>query len=337
MADLPKANPASSATEACRAVCPRCAYDLEGARAAWTDACPVSGVCSECGYAFPWADLLRADRQRVRWLYEHAPRWWRIDQALATLLVALVPSIFWRKTPLHARLRPARLALWTPLVIGACLLASLTFTTAFFFLLKTQYGTWPGRNNQPILMSSAWTSFSDTLLLQRTVFPNGRVAWTTTERATMQFGLLLFNLAALAVCLTGASHWSGARIRRLHFVRVAAFAMAPALVIELVALTEFAWRHIPTAFWIARRHAYGGTISFPVGPPQWLMAWMRSPRLVVDDLLAWAWLLAWWWTALKSGIGIRDAQTMWFAAMVAGTLGMLVASAYGLILWLFSL
>lgn len=40
------------------AVCPRCGYDLHGTIDTWTDACPLTGVCSECGLEFIWSEIL---------------------------------------------------------------------------------------------------------------------------------------------------------------------------------------------------------------------------------------------------------------------------------------
>lgn len=40
------------------ASCPRCGYDLRGVMSTWQTACPVTGVCTECGLDFAWAELL---------------------------------------------------------------------------------------------------------------------------------------------------------------------------------------------------------------------------------------------------------------------------------------
>ena len=39
--------------------CPRCGYDLSGEIATWTEACPVRGLCTECGLEFAWGEGIR--------------------------------------------------------------------------------------------------------------------------------------------------------------------------------------------------------------------------------------------------------------------------------------
>ena len=38
--------------------CPRCGYDLSGIVASWKDACPLTGICSECVLEFQCRYLL---------------------------------------------------------------------------------------------------------------------------------------------------------------------------------------------------------------------------------------------------------------------------------------
>ena len=45
--------------------CPLCEYSLRGL---------AEPRCPECGFAFTWAELAAADRDRHRWLFEHAKR-----------------------------------------------------------------------------------------------------------------------------------------------------------------------------------------------------------------------------------------------------------------------
>ena len=111
--------------------CPRCYYDLSGPVATWSDRCPTTGVCSECGLAIEWADLLSPPRQRLRWLYEHAGRWWNLRAVWMTTARALLPWLFWRRIELHHQIMPRRLAAW-PLV----LFASLFCAVAIFLLIS---------------------------------------------------------------------------------------------------------------------------------------------------------------------------------------------------------
>lgn len=55
--------------------CPRCGYDLSGVAASWREACPLQGVCSECGLSFEWGDVVVPGRVVPRWSFEHAGRY----------------------------------------------------------------------------------------------------------------------------------------------------------------------------------------------------------------------------------------------------------------------
>src|SRR6185295_18404627 len=83
--------------------CPRCGYDLSGAVATWSLSCPITGVCSECGLAFDWRNILDPKNRDVPWLYEHAPRWWNIGAALRTLAAIAISVWFWTVVRVHHR------------------------------------------------------------------------------------------------------------------------------------------------------------------------------------------------------------------------------------------
>ena len=66
--------------------CPLCEYSLRGL---------VDPRCPECGYAFEWAELLDAERQRHPYLFEHHPRH-NVRSFFKTLSGGLRPGRFWR-------------------------------------------------------------------------------------------------------------------------------------------------------------------------------------------------------------------------------------------------
>ena len=39
-------------------LCPKCSYDLRGTMGDWSRACPLRGVCPECGLQFEWAEMI---------------------------------------------------------------------------------------------------------------------------------------------------------------------------------------------------------------------------------------------------------------------------------------
>ncbi len=76
--------------------CPRCGYDQRGVVESWADACPTTGVCTECGLEFEWRELLNPAYGLPRWCVEYADGWPRVPLAIArTLWTTLRPWHFW--------------------------------------------------------------------------------------------------------------------------------------------------------------------------------------------------------------------------------------------------
>jgi len=77
--------------------CPRCGYDLRGTMETWKHECPLCGVCTECGLAFEWGELLCNRRNMPRWCVEYSRGWGVCFTVLKTLLVLFFrPWKFWR-------------------------------------------------------------------------------------------------------------------------------------------------------------------------------------------------------------------------------------------------
>ncbi|MCZ6835839.1 MAG: hypothetical protein O7G85_08705 [Planctomycetota bacterium] len=89
--------------------CPRCGYDLEGARMARTEHTETQGRCSECGLVFDWTDVLDPKRDQPRWCVEYADSFFGlIKRSIATVFMFLfLPRRFWRtlkmKHPIKGR------------------------------------------------------------------------------------------------------------------------------------------------------------------------------------------------------------------------------------------
>ncbi|MEM1424344.1 MAG: hypothetical protein AAGH64_10110, partial [Planctomycetota bacterium] len=73
------------------------------------DRCPTDGLCNECGLAFAWGGVLNPLRDGPWWFFE-TPRGpiGTVRAALGTVLVALVPWIAMRGSPMILRHRVAR-------------------------------------------------------------------------------------------------------------------------------------------------------------------------------------------------------------------------------------
>ncbi|MCZ6834722.1 MAG: hypothetical protein O7G85_03015 [Planctomycetota bacterium] len=103
--------------------CPRCGYDQRGVVESWKDACPLKGLCSECGLEIEFAELLSSKIRKPKWNVEYGSRWVVPWRTLLTLLTALWPSSFWRSLKMTHRPRWRRLILFFALLFGPLYLA----------------------------------------------------------------------------------------------------------------------------------------------------------------------------------------------------------------------
>lgn len=94
--------------------CPRCGYDQRGVMSQWTDACPLQGVCAECGLAYFWAELLAPEKYEPKWCVEFAPRGpvKFIKSCIKTAVRTLWPWMFWKRQNMAFDVRWRRLAMY---------------------------------------------------------------------------------------------------------------------------------------------------------------------------------------------------------------------------------
>ena len=114
-----------SDVETGEARCPRCGYDLRGVVGAWESSCPLEGVCSECGLAVRWAEVLRPEKFAPWWCVESVPRLRAVPlSASATMLRSFRPWTFWRELKMSQRIRWGRLGMYVvllfvlPVIVG---------------------------------------------------------------------------------------------------------------------------------------------------------------------------------------------------------------------------
>lgn len=100
-----------------RMACPRCAYDLAGVKATWTDACPLRHTCTECGLEIDLVALVGRD-QVPTWFVGAPGGWWgRLLRVPGTALRMVVPGFCWQALTVErlARVPLGRLiGLWLP-------------------------------------------------------------------------------------------------------------------------------------------------------------------------------------------------------------------------------
>lgn len=87
--------------------CPRCDYDLSGEVATWKVACPLVGICPECGLKLDWRSVLVPVRRRISDHFEAAitrrPR-----ALLRSVLACYRPRRLWAWLSLDVPLDPVR-------------------------------------------------------------------------------------------------------------------------------------------------------------------------------------------------------------------------------------
>ncbi len=300
-------------------VCPRCGYDQSGAVATWTDRCPISGTCPECGNGHLWADLFDPSRKDLRWLVEHAPtraRMWPRTPAMVWRVAR--PDAFWREVGVHTRVRIGRLVLWC-----AGVLAALHFATGaglwyneYRWILtaraRARVGWWkPGKQQE---LQAVLDALTQPLagLFAGPGWTGASGGWGIGTISVSEFGLP----AWLAACLGFTTTWTLvlgvipttrrlARIRAVHIARAGVLACFAAFIGVELARIELAIN--------------GSQVGRPFVI---LTGWAGFAGMAA--LLAWT--LRWWWSAARTGWDLRPARLVVLLGFVAALLGAAVSA-----------
>lgn len=104
--------------------CPRCGYDQAGEIARWETAeppaCPLIGLCTECGLDFQWCMVMRPELRVPRWFVETADVSRRLMTAVWTGSRSIVPWNFWRRVRMEYPVLIPRAALVAALIAIGC-------------------------------------------------------------------------------------------------------------------------------------------------------------------------------------------------------------------------
>jgi len=101
--------------------CPRCGYDLSGAYASWTEACPTELVCPECGTRFECARLCRLSQDGPEWSFETRRRF-TLGRFFGTLGRMLILHRSLNQVRAEHAFRPWRLAAMALAVLALVIL-----------------------------------------------------------------------------------------------------------------------------------------------------------------------------------------------------------------------
>lgn len=187
--------------------CAQCRYDLSGAPPAWTQWCPLTGTCPECGAAFTWKDAFAAAHLAPAWLFEYAaqagPRAW-----LACAARALLPSRLFDEargvSPATPVLTPRvwRFAILSLLLSHAVVAILTTVHTVDRLRPALAFGTPPQRNE------AMWRA------VVPLVWPYGGMDWTRHWSYRPMLGTAWWMFTCWALLIGPAMWFLSRAIRR---------------------------------------------------------------------------------------------------------------------------
>ncbi len=311
--------------------CPRCGYDLGGAVASWVRegdgaSCPTDGVCSECGYALLWRDILNPIYQRLPGFYEHArTRRERIAWGWRTTLWLIFPLVFWGKVKLHHTKRPLRairLAAW---MIGISLLMRAMVAGVGFIVLS--YASVIPRPVWSQAPNNGW-SFFDCCFGPRMTWSEigawtGNAGWaievmSPTSFATWQLAPLSFSISMMALILWAMPATRRyAKLRSAHVWRAAAYVLVPTG-LSALASAAFACAVMVENIWSGLNGGRSGnSLYFPL----WLLI-VGSAAIAMP-----LWHVAFWWSAIIRAWQLRHGvATCILLSVAAGIVAVITAS-----------
>lgn len=293
--------------------CPRCGYDQSGATATWVESCPLSGVCSECGYQFEWSDVMHPERRRLRGFFEHEcglVRSW--ISAMRTLWWALPPWVFWSKVKLHHEVRPRRVLSWLCVAFGSMwlLIAGIRWA-AYLAVPWTPGGSWTFREECILASNAVLYPFATVGLARTNPGPNSpwRVyfEWMLPEWSPIFLGLLGLGVTPPLVLLMLPNTRQRTGVCALHVLRAAVYGQSW-LALHLVLLLAMAMHGVAV-----------GDFKTALGGTGWLSDTWQS-NFVVYVLGLVVWISVWWWFALARGFQIGRPTLHWAALMVPALL-----------------
>lgn len=325
------------------ALCPRCGYDQSGIVATWTEACPLEGICSECGYAFAWRQIYDPAEKALPGFIEHCRRRWIVPCAFRTLLWTIVPWWFWSKVKMHHRIVPRRWLAWLAVTVLGLYAVNVLSSGALlyawerqehqrqqrsFFLMHGQqlHQADPELGVHHFLAAAVHGPF---MLEDDRFVAFGYARFRTTYSARVRLMFTWSGLDSMPIVqmfLVGISTWitgflllftdtrAKVKIRKSHVVRAYVFSLAVIPAFGVVRLLESA------EFWF-RCLWHGQDLDRMA-----LRDLADSPQGV---MVATGWMLVWWWSALGRGFRLPGA---WYHVLILGVAAVLgsVVCLYGL-------
>ncbi|MCC6677127.1 MAG: hypothetical protein IT436_08280 [Phycisphaerales bacterium] len=266
--------------------CPHCAYDLSGQVASWTDQCPLTGRCPECGLGFDWRDQLNPAYPVASRLFEHAQRRQLLAGAWTWLLT-------FRPSALFSQLRIEHQIVWRrliPFALCGLVVNYLLFAAARLTVWATAELLWGNgfltNPNRPAAMGGVLWPVHEPDFTQWYYQRHTTTAWIAVAVLTALAMPLAFH--ALRFTLPGA------QARSSHLCRIALYS---AIGLPAVLLCWNGWVEI---LQVLRALSYKIDTSYSAARDlRWrnVFKWTREHQLVIFAPLFLTWVLLFWSTA----------------------------------------
>lgn len=321
--------------------CPRCDYDQSGSIATWTETCPLTGRCPECGLEFDWLDVFEPDRQDVRWFYEHTPRGrlgvWR---AIRTAARAIVPPLFWGQIGVRQRLAPRRMVLWVTgwLVAVQCVAGGLQVVIAERVMAANMlanqsiyYGsggpTGPDElsspDELPVCAEAFLRPWLDLQFGSGAISP--RILVLDWPSYAMSLPVMTGFMGAMLIVLSASRRV--AKVRPTHVLRATVFGLTGFVFVAQAIYI------VPLAVEAARLLAASPQAVFN-GDPAVQSSWTEPINFWYFNAfgLLWPWLLLlpwfalWWYGAIVRGLALPKGRLIWLLLSIAAVLLGLIVS-----------
>lgn len=274
--------------------------------ATWAEACPLEGVCPECGLGVRWVEVLRPQSVPPGWSVEHSPE--PVKAAARGLLRSVLPWRLWgnRAGRLHMALELVPGRLWAAL--GAvCVLMWLTAGLVNLWMSAAIEATHPS------------TTILDTVTT--ILHPERPVQSYGSGLVYYRFAPMLVGLAALpaAFCLMPQT-LARRRVRRLHLIRIQFYAIGPVIPFFVMVLVGRAFANAGAWGMLGQQQAlakWTGRLS--------VWATYMDDRPYVWAVLLAIWMLVFWWLALERYLRLP-------AALLTATLVVLLTALLSVVI-----
>lgn len=302
------------------APCPVCGYDLSGIPSSWTDRCPVEGVCSECGEAVRWGEVLVPRPVELPWFVEQSGGrggrgLWR--RAVGTWIAAMAPWWFWSRAGAVDSVSWVRAALWLPIVLGMLHVIKSVMASGARGIAYWAYSS--DLNFWAVWASDDWTQPFLLIYYNANPFQVLGHQWQFIFWPVQAWAMVGAQGGAAAVVLALAPFL--ARDRRRRALRALVYSLAWVPLFWVMGVADAAVRLI------------GAALSLLGGgdPMEWEheqlydVLWEVWPLWSVPIA---AWWVAWWWCALGRGPSGESSRDIAIITLAASLWTGVVAAAF---------